>query len=196
MASRIRLKPLELLHLSTSRNGHTHHVLGRPRRPTSGLDCARDRRGAHAPEHGNLRQVKSCVEEKHLRPRKAKGQAGDLRGATSARLFNLMRAPGPGSTGGSRPLPVETPPVHFVWVDAAIACMLAFSAPLRSVEVSHCQRTRAAALAGLHPEKVHLGLQQQPQLPCAAANLPERERLHDAISWAAASLFCHSFARQ
>ena len=38
-----------------------------------------------------------------------------------------MRAPGPGSTGGSRPLPVETPPVHFVWVDAAIACMLAFN---------------------------------------------------------------------
>ena len=91
-----------------------------------------------------------------------------------------MRAPGPGSTGGSRPLPVETPPVHFVWVDAAIACMLAFSAPLRSVEVSHCQRTRAAALAGLHPEKVHLGLQQPPQLPCAAANLPERERLQRA----------------
>ena len=40
-----------------------------------------------------------------------------------------MRAPGPGSTGGSRPLPVETPPVHFVWVDAAIACMLAFPPP-------------------------------------------------------------------
>ena len=54
------------------------------------------------------------------------------------------------------------------------------SAPLRSVEVSHCQRTRAAALAGLHPEKVHLGLQQPPQLPCAAANLPERERLQRA----------------
>ena len=70
------MKPFELPNLSTSRNGHTHHVLGRPRRPTSGLDCARDRRGAHAPEHGNLRQVKSCVEEKHLRPRKAKGQAG------------------------------------------------------------------------------------------------------------------------
>ena len=91
-----------------------------------------------------------------------------------------MRAPGPGSTGGSRPLPVETPRVHFVWVDAAIAFMLAFSAPLISVEVSHCQRTRAAALAGLHPEKVHLGLQQPPQLPCAAANLPERERLQRA----------------
>ena len=58
MTSRIRLKPFELLHLSTSRMGHTHHVLGRPRRPTSSLDCARVRRGAHAPEHGNLRQVK------------------------------------------------------------------------------------------------------------------------------------------
>ena len=53
---------------------------------------------------------------------------------------------------------------------------------LANESLSHCQRTRAAALAGLHPEKVHLGLQQQPQLPCAAANLPERERLQREAS--------------
>ena len=101
-----------------------------------------------------------------------------------------MRAPGTCSVGGSRPLPVETPRVRFVWVDAAMlafSSMLAFSAPLRSVEESATARERGRRpLAGLHPEKVHLGLQQQPQLPCAAANLPERERLHDeplAISW-------------
>ena len=61
-----------------------------------------------------------------------------------------MRAPGTCSVGGSRPLPVETPRVRFVWVDAAMlafSSMLAFSAPLRSVEVSHCQRTRAAAIS-------------------------------------------------
>ena len=54
MTIRIRLKPFELLHLSTSRNGHTHHVLGRSRRPTSCRDCARVRRGGHAPERGKV----------------------------------------------------------------------------------------------------------------------------------------------
>ena len=44
MTGRMRLKPFELPNLSTSKNGHTHHVLGRSRRPTSSRDWARVRR--------------------------------------------------------------------------------------------------------------------------------------------------------
>ena len=152
--------------------------------------------GGHAPERGKVTKM-VVVEGQQLRPRTATAEHPFYGGATTAELIDLMRAPGTCSVGGSRPFPVETPGVRSVRVDAAIACMLAFNIssppPSDRRRVSHCQRTRAAALAGLHPEKVHLGLQQQPQLPCAAANLPERERLqreasHDQLSAARASL--------